>query len=453
VAGGAPGTIVEVRGLFSNVPARKKFLKVPATEFRHIAQTITQMALMNPHVSWTLTHNGKDAMRLPAANDWKNRVAAVLGKEISADMLELNHRRAALVLTGFLSHPAKAKSGRSEQYVFVNRRPVQDFVLAKAVKQGYSHHMEPNRFPAFVLHVSLPADLVDVNVHPRKSEVKFADPSGVFREVVHAVHEALEAVSHTVVDVRQSVIPTAVEGSHPSPFTPSGQREGFDRPTPMQIRQHWQFQQSIAQAATSDTLAVPMPEPALGDWKLLGQLKRCFLLVETEEALLVIDQHAAAEKILYEKILAHAGEGKVQRLLIPLVVEMTAAQFALAMEQQELLGKLGIDIEEFGERTVRLSGVPQDLDVRDSKDFLFGILQDMRDEAFDALPSLDERQQRLAKYAACRGAVKFNDPLTRPEQLQLLVDMRHYHVTACCHGRPVMKKLTVEQLRKEFHRP
>lgn len=435
------GTMVEAKSLFANVPARKKFLKGANTEFRHILSAVVHQALLYPEVAWKLTHNGKSMLNLPAVKDWADRVIMVWGKELAGQMLTLQHQRASLVVTGFLSHPSKAKQSKQDQYVFVNRRAVQDYLLSKAVQQGYSHHMEPGRFPAFVLHVSIAPDLVDANVHPRKTEVRFADPSAVFREVAYAVHKALEAA------VEKTHQPTA-QTHHGHAHTP----QFFTMPS-APTSQPTMFASSVGAAPAAHHHVASVPQAELGDWKLIGQVHRSYLLVETPQGLLVVDQHAAGEKILYEKMLASAGKPKMQKLLVPLVLEFSAKQQALFEAQQEAFASLGIEAEEFGERTVRLTAIPQDLDVSDLKEFLFGVLEDMEGEAFDKVPSLDKRRERVAKYAACRGAIKFNDPLTPQEQIQLLTDVRKYKVVACCHGRPVMIEWSKDELKKHFHRP
>lgn len=440
-AGGAVGTVVEVAGLFHPVPARKKFMKSEATEFRHIHTLVMQQACIHPHVAFKLTHNGETVFDAPAVADWKTRATAILGRDLAKDMLELKHQRASLTVTGFLSHPSQARSRKPDQYIFVNRRPVQDFMLAKAVRQGYSHHLEAHNHPAFILHISIAPDLVDVNVHPRKSEVRFADPSSLFREVYFAVHHALESVATKSVEIGFGGEPFSSSNTPAHGFS-------FDKPTAEQIKSSLIFSQAIA-----STPPLTMPQPAaLGDWKLLGQLHKCFLLVESTDGLLIVDQHAAAEKILYERMTAADGEARKQGLLVPLLVELSPAQFQLVMEDQAVLATIGVDIEAFGPNTVRLTAIPQDMDVRDLKQFFLDLVADMQDEG--KMPNaLHHRRDRLANMAACRGAIKFQDALTHGEQIQLLSDVRRYHITACCHGRPVMKKLSIEQLRKEFHRP
>lgn len=449
------GTMIEAKSLFANVPARKKFLKVANTEFRHILSVVVHQALLFPEVAWKLTHNGKDMLNLPRVNDWADRVAMVWGKEWSGQMLPLQHQRASLIITGFLSHPSKARQSKQDQYVFVNRRAVQDYVLAKAVLQGYAHHIEHGRYPAFVLHVSIAPDLVDANVHPRKTEVKFADPSGVFRETVQAVGKALEAA---VTTAHQPQAPAEHGHNHEHDHTPRSFSFGSSPASPRVHDGLYHaplFSSVVSAAHTGISMAAqaPLTTPELGDWKLIGQTHRSYLLVETQAGLIIVDQHAAAEKILYEKMLAAAGKPKMQKLLVPLVLELSAKQQALFEAQKDTFAALGIETDEFGERTVRLTGIPQDLDVKNLKEFLLGVLEDMEGEAFEKIPSLDQRRQRVAKYAACRGAIKFNDPLTPQEQIQLLADVRRYKVIACCHGRPIMIEWTKDELKKHFHRP
>ncbi len=433
-ASGAVGTSVEVRGLFHPVPARKKFMKSESTEFRHILTLVMQQACIHPHVAFRLVHNGETIFDVRAVADWQARAVDILGRGVAKDMLELKHQRAALVVTGFLSHPSQPRPRKPDQYIFVNRRPVQDFMLAKAVRQGYAHHIEPHSHPAFILHVSIAPDLVDVNVHPRKSEVRFADPSSIFREVYFAVHHALESVSTKSIEMKMGE-------TYPTLSVP----ESLD--TPAQVKSAFVFSQTVASVPP-----VEQQPNQLGDWKLLGQLHKCFLLVESTDGLLVIDQHAAAEKILYERMVERISEVYSQALLVPLVIELTAPQFQSVMEERDTMTELGLDVAEFGPNTIRLAAIPQGMDIRDLKQFFLDLVHDLQEDG-KRPNSLIERRDRVANMAACRGAVKFQDPLTHQEQIQLLTDIRRYNITACCHGRPVMKKLSIDQLRKEFHRP
>lgn len=446
---GPEGTVIEARGLFYTVPARKKFLKAPNTEFRYIAEVFTHQALMLPSVHFKLIHNGKTSADYPAVKKWKTRAEAVLGRDMSKNLIEFSHRRGSLLIEGFLAHPALARQRSNQQYIFVNGRPVKDYILNKAVKDGYHHHIAHGLQPSFVIKISIAPDLVDVNVHPRKSEVKFADPRSVYRELVVGVKEALSAIA---AEPRAMMLDDSSRERRSRQFFQQIQSPRNSDTASMEHSHRLIFEKTVSVGAQHRGDQKEANITDLGDWKLVGQAHNSYIIVQSSEGVLIIDQHAAAEKILYEKLLEHLSEPKKQSLLVPVLVELNAEQLAVISENADLLQALGIEGEEFGGKSYRVTALPQDLDLSDVKRFVFELIDDIRDEGVSKIPSLEERQRKLAKYAACRGAIKFHDPLTVSEQVQLLKDIRRYNVIACCHGRPVMVSLTKSDLNKQFHR-
>lgn len=464
---GTVGTTVEVRGIFHAVPARLKFLKSASTEFRHIVDVVTRQALLHPEVAWKLSHNGKVLFDYPIVSDWKERVQLVLGREVSQDLLTVEHQRASLRIHGFVTHPGRAQKSKDHQFLFVNNRAVQDYLLAKAVRQACDHHIASHLHPGFVLQISIAPDLVDVNVHPRKSEVKFASPSGVFREVMFAVKKSLEHVAERPHQIALTNYETQFDGSTAATYQPAKKqlyRLDSKNPSgrsasPAQIRQQFDFQQKIATHSMNRSVIAKSPVPLsgglhqLGDWKLIGQAHKSFLLVQSEEGIYIVDQHAAAEKILYEKLLQEKGQVKQQKLLVPEVVEFSPTQALLVQQHLKDLDALGLELVEFGANTFQLVAVPQDMPTKDLKEVLSDIIEDLKEYEGKSLPSVEDRQKAVAKMVSCRAAVKFNDVLSLEEQITLLSDIKRLNIVACCHGRPVMIKITRDDLAKTFHRP
>lgn len=452
---GKTGTVIEVKGLFHSVPARKKFLKASSTEYRHVVDVVTAQAMLTPQVSWKLIHNGKTTLDFQSVKDWKDRVVQMLGKELGSNLIEINHQRATLKLTGFISHPSLSQANKKDQYLFVNGRPIRDHVLAKAIKDGYGTHLNAMQHPAFVVQIGIAPDLVDVNVHPRKSEVKFADTSGVYRELVVAVRSALENTSEVAFQSVAEIPKTSMSKPKMSYNLKTSSLSKSSAAPIVSTSSMFSGKPSISQKAFRNTLA-EIPEQSISDSeegvKLLGQIHDSYLVIETETGLMLLDQHAIAEKILYEELLTHLGEQKIQQLLVPVVIDLSAKQVSFVQEHHALLESLGVEGEFFGGNSFRLSGLPQELAVKDIKAFFMQLLDDLEHEGLGKATSLDDRKKRAAKYMACRGAVKFGDKLTKDEQLKLVRDMKEMQIMTCIHGRAAVFELSKEELNKKFHR-
>ncbi len=457
---GITGTTIEVKGLFHFVPARKKFMKSATTEFRHILSIVVNQAMLTPHISWKLTNNGKEVFHYQTVTDWKDRVVDILGKELTDQMIEVKHQRGAFILSGFVLHPSKARDRMTEQYLFVNKRPVSDYMITKAVKEGFHNHIPHQTKPGFVLQVSIAPDLVDVNVHPRKSEVKFADPASVYREVLFGVKNSLNDISADAVQGSSTLFSAPISsGIRRS----QGSSSGFSstKPSSGQINHSNTFSNKMFASSSPVRSQNYQPIADFGShsildeqgWVLMGQAHDSYLIVQTLNGIIFVDQHAVAEKVLFEELIQHLTEPKVQSLLVPALIELSPEQKALVIEHEEALSSVGIEGELFGGNSYRLSGIPQNVKVKEIKTFLKAILDDMSDEAFVKAESLQKRQEELAKMASCRGAIKFGDQLTPQEQVRLLEDMISMNITACCHGRPVMFEIKTDKLNREFQRP
>lgn len=469
-ASGVTGTMIEVKGLFHSVPARKKFMKSGQTEFRHILTTVMNQALLTPDVSWKLTHNQKELLNVKSVPDWRQRVEDLLGKKETDQMIEVKHQRGSLIVSGFIFHPAVARDNLKSQYLFVNKRPVSDYVLNKAIKEGYHNHIPHGAKPGYVLQVSIAPDLVDVNVHPRKSEVKFADPSGVYRELLVSVRTALSTVaanatqgSDAIFTAPKSTSSYTLKSTSSRP-QPSSSSSSFQLPTfsnrssssSFPSQKQMMSSSSIVQKQNLQQFEMPTQKDDLlsqKGWILLGQAHDAYLIVQTNDAILFVDQHAVAEKIIFDQMMAHLDEPKVQSLLVPSLIELSHEQKALVVEYNEVLASLGIEGELFGGNSYQLTGIPQNVKTKDLKNFVLGILDDMSEQDLAKSPSLQKRQEELAKMASCRAAVKFGDGLSIEEQIKLLTDLIEMNITACCHGRPVLFRIDRDKLDREFCRP
>lgn len=424
--GAPPGTVVAVRHLFFNTPARRKFLKSSAREFSLIVDALQRLALAHPEVAFRLTHDGDEVLRF-AAGTPVDRAGAVLGERVVNRSLAVDQRHSDLTITGWLGRPELARAVRRGQYLFVNRRPIASRMLSAAVEQAYEQIIPAGRYPVFAVFLEVPPETVDVNVHPRKLEIRFADDHRVFTAVSRAVREALRAAQLLRSVTAPAATVPAFTGALPlEPMAVTG----------MEVR-------DVAVA----------PQGRLPAMRLLGQLHRTYLLAQGEGGLVVIDQHAAHERVLYERMLAGRRRAAdiAQVLITPQPVALTPGEFALVTEHAEALRALGFGLEPFGERTVLVRGVPQVASATSAERLLRDLLAQAADDA--RLGAADSVLERLTIATACRSAIRAGDPLGPEQMVRLLHDLAATEDPfTCFHGRPTMVILPFEQVERWFLR-
>jgi DNA mismatch repair protein MutL len=426
---GAPaGTTVTVRQLFFNTPARRKFLKSPSREFALITEVVNRAALANPAVAFRVVHEGNDVLRYPAGS-LEDRVAAVLGGETFAGMIAFRHESAGANLTGWVGRPELARAGRRQQYLYVNSRPVANRIMASAVEHAYQQLLPQGRFPLFVLFAGFPLDRLDVNIHPRKLEVRFDDDHRVFGVVARAIRSAL-LDARLVRRVEQAAV---------------------QYPTEISIGQGLSLQADGV--GVREAFPVPIdgtgPLPAM---RLLGQVYGTYLLAQSADGLLVIDQHAAHERVLYERLLQQrvAGAATGQVLVTPIPVELDAWQLPLLRTYGEALEQLGFAFEEFGERTLLLRVVPQ-IAGRSPAAVLKDLLTELAET--EHTKTTESLLERLTIGTACHSAIRAGDVLTMEQMVALVQDLaKTDDPYTCFHGRPTLVSVPLTQLDRWFLR-
>jgi DNA mismatch repair protein MutL len=424
---GAPrGTVVTVRHLFFNTPARRKFLKSPAREFSLIVDALQRLALVHPGVGFRLTHEGDEVARYPAGTPTE-RAAAILGEDVMRQALATSHTVNGVIVHGWLGRPELARGTRRQQYLSVNRRPIHNRMLAAAIEQACEQIIPAGRYPVYALSLDLPRDAVDVNVHPRKLEVRFDDDHRVFTALSRAVRETLRSAQL----LRPATVPASavpvLSGALPLESTPA---------TATEIRE--------AEVTTQGRL------PAM---RLLGQLHRTYLLAQGETGLIVIDQHAAHERVLYERILAvrRREAPTAQALVTPRPLSLSPGEFTLYENHADVLRVLGFDLEPFGEHTVLMRSVPQRAVAGSAEDLLRDLLAQAADDL--RLGAADTLLERLTITTACRSAVRAGDLLSAEQMVRLLRDLAATEDPfTCFHGRPTMVTLPLEQVERWFLR-
>ena len=438
------GTSVEVRDLYFNTPARRKFLKTEATEFAHCEEVFKRAALSRPDVSFTLQHNARTQLQL-AAQDAQNRVSAVLGEDFAAASVMVDEQSAALRLWGMAGLPAYSRGTRDAQYFYVNRRFVRDKVVAHALREAYQDILHHDRHPAFVLFLEIDPAAVDVNVHPTKIEVRFRDARAVHQFVFHALNKALSAsvVEHD-----------ASRAARVNPFvaTAYAAQAGMN----LGVAQPAAFYETLfanqARPQTRTSLNNAKQEiPPLGF--ALAQLQGIYILAQNDKGLVIVDMHAAHERVMYEKLknALDTGTTAMQPLLIPVTFNADKLDVATAEEHGALLRELGFEIAPLGPNALAVRAVPAMLKEADAADLARAVLKDIRE--FGASRTLTERRNELLATLACHGAVRANRILSVNEMNALLREMEATErASQCNHGRPTWFQITVGELDKMFMR-
>jgi DNA mismatch repair protein MutL len=448
----AAGTAIEVRDLYFNTPARRKFLKSEATEYAHCDEAFKRTALARWDTAFSLQHNGRVRWHMkPQTPD--ERIGAILGEDFVAGALGVEESAGAVRLSGFVGSPSSAGATREAQYVYVNGRFVRDRLLAHAIRQAYQDVLHHDRFPSYVLFLELDPAGVDVNVHPTKTEVRFRDSRAVHQFVFHAVSKALS----------RSAAGAGIESSTESALVAAPPTQFFDAPRPF-MRQQPMPLHAAQGTAFYDTLfgspsrAVPAPAEAdepgatpLG--AALAQLAGIYVLAQNEHGLVIVDMHAAHERIMYEKLKDALDSSRVpmQPLLVPIVFNAEALEIATAEEHREVLLQLGFEVAPSSPGTLVVRAVPAMLQDADARALARDVLRELGE--FGASRVLTERRNELLGTMACHAAVRANRRLTLPEMDALLRDMEATERSGQCnHGRPTWHQISVAELDRLFMR-
>ncbi|OOG60123.1 DNA mismatch repair endonuclease MutL [Rhodanobacter sp. C03] len=461
------GTSVEVRDLFYNVPARRKFMRAERTEFAHIDDLLKSLALARGSVEFRLSHNGKPVRVWKAARNEQaelQRVAEVLGEEFPAQSLRIDHAMAGLHLSGWVGLPTASRAQADSQYFYVNGRLVRDRIVAHAVRQAYADVLFHGRHAAFVLYLELDPAGVDVNVHPAKHEVRFREQRLVHDFLFRTLHEALAQTRAGL-----STLPTTelVSASHESYAVPSSASSSASA-WPDQLSQSRLslgvrdaplagYAALLGGSPESSGAQVPMPATEEGETPPLGfaiaQLKSIFVLAENAHGLVLVDMHAAHERITYEKLKSGRACSNLrsQMLLVPLSIAVSAKEAAAAEEHAEALADWGLEMSRSGPATIVVRRIPALLEGADVGQLSRDVLSELAQHGSSR--RLQELENELLSTMACHGSVRAGRRLTIPEMNALLREMEVTERSGQCnHGRPTWIQLSVAELDKLFMR-
>lgn len=499
-AGCPNGTTIVVRDIFFNTPARMKFLKKDVTEGNQVAGIVDRMAISHPEISFRFIRDGKQVLITSGNGDLKSTVYSVLGKEMSDSLMSVDYSFNDMRITGFVSKPTASRKSRAGQYFYINNRIVKSKTAMAALEQAYKNTIMVGRFPACVLNIELNPAQVDVNVHPAKTEVRFANEKPIFDLVYYAVKTAIEN-DRTVKEVEfkenpiyrqesKNVYQNNDNKSFQAKFDffkkkdelPSQQviktkpRENFwqvEAPKPeykiardekpkarVDINIEYEEPEEISTAKSEDApkerdiekvviTDEKDNENIIPNFKLIGEAFKTYLIVEIENELYFIDKHAAHERMNFERFKAQATV-ETQMLLAPVVVNLTKDEFIAISENVELIKKCGFELEEFGESQIIVRAIPSLVDGDSVKDLMLEIAQKLLEHKTDILP---DKIDWIYHSASCRGAVKAGDYTSRQEQemfVKKLLSMPN--IRFCPHGRPVFIKMSKYDIEKQFGR-
>ncbi|MGA9164749.1 MAG: DNA mismatch repair endonuclease MutL [Thiobacillus sp.] len=441
------GTTLDIQDLFFNTPARRKFLKTEATEYAHCAETVRRLALAQPQVAFALTHNGRVQLRLnPEAA--AARIRQVLGEAFESNAIAVEAAAGALRVSGWVIRPGAATASRDGQHVFVNGRYVRDKLIVHALKEAYRDVLHHQLNPAYCLFIGLPPESVDVNVHPSKTEIRFRDSRSVHQFLFHAVERLLAApvMSDAPAETHAQPAPQAYSAGQGAPWQAS---------IPLQVNEAMAFYAPLA-AHPSSGAPVALFEPAHDAPPLgyaLAQLHGVYVLAQNAQGLVLVDMHAAHERVVYEKLKTALDNRAVpaQTLLIPVALTVDARDVAEISPHLDALGAIGFDLSITSPTSVVVRSVPWLLKDADPVELTRAVLHEIAE--FGVARLLAERRNELLATLACHGAVRANRHLTLPEMNALLREMEATERAGQCnHGRPTWFQLSLKELDAMFMR-
>jgi len=436
------GTSIEVKELFFNVPARKKFLKTPYTEFLHITKIFIDLSLANINVSFKLIHNGKDIYNLSAVSDFSDRIKQLFGENVLENNIPIFCEHPHIKISGFIGKPQMSYDSKSKQFLMVNNRPVRDRIINSAVREGFGNLIMHSVSPLYFINITAPFDFVDVNIHPRKEEVKFINSNLIYSLVKNAVSEAL---SKKDLSFRPNV---------PNFYRTEEQKTSFNKPGFINTQENvsdFSFRKTPSSAETLDFYSKLNSDDVI---KIL-QFSNCYILAVINNNLEIYDQHALHERVLYEKFKKAIKDRShfSQVLLTPQILELPEDDFQILSKNIKLFEKVGFDIEISGVRSLKITAIPSFLNTNFSAlmNMLKEFVEDLKDKnVFKEISSMEER---AISIMSCRSAVKAGDVLTYGEALNLIKEgYKLEGVYTCPHGRPFKIKISAKDLEKMFKR-
>ena len=464
--GAGVGTSVIVEDLFFNIPARRKFLRMENTESRHVGEVVEKLALSRPGVRFSFVSNGRHVLGTPGGGDLADAIESIFGGKTREELLPVNYEKDGFKITGYAGKPSLLKSSRQWQTVIVNGRVIASRIIARALDHAYQSQLPKNGYPFAVVVLELDAAQTDVNVHPQKSEIKFSDEQSVYRAVYRAVSDALtEPLRNGMTSAMVRAPSAAQEEQAPRRPPATYQTDIWKQAPPVAMEEVTVYGKQeardffagraalLAEKNLPAVSAAPEEKAASADtceiWPL-GQIARMYIVAQSEESLYLIDQHAAHERILFDRLTAGKDNVPVQELLLPLYLQLPSDEADQALSQKEIFGSLGFDLEAAGPGSLKLTAAPADLASNELEDF---IRQALVFIAGMKKPDPGELRRELVAMASCRAAIKGGQTLNIRQMRELIAQlMNTLHPFTCPHGRPVIIRYSEQELARMFKR-
>jgi DNA mismatch repair protein MutL len=467
-SGEAPGTQIEVRSLFYNLPARRKFLRSENTEASHVQHQLSLQAIGHPNIGFVSIRDQNMMFQAPPAKTLADRIRDLRGSELFEQLLEIRPESAhGIIVSGFIGKVGVSRSTKAEQILFVNGRPVENITIQHGLREGYHTALMKGQYPVTFLFLEMDPEAVDVNVHPAKREIRFREPDTVRNGVAETIRKTLETDRQRwtqsfqkPVETPKTPVRVPLTDSTPALIPPAEQ---------FALRRDWaEFHSSPIDAAPlpvdvpvpsqseqpASTTPVPNYRPGVpNEFKILGVLGKLYILMENEEGLVLVDQHAAHERILFEQLRSQMETEGVptQRLLIPLTVGVTPKDYDWIATNAQALEKMGFALEPFGNSTLKIDGIPQFFRTDDPSVTIRQLVDELR--SMTTTTSRLRMGEDVIARTVCRHAIKANDELHQPEVEKLLRDLMNCELPYCCpHGRPTMIQVGYGELEKKFGR-
>ncbi|MDD2871359.1 MAG: DNA mismatch repair endonuclease MutL [Candidatus Gracilibacteria bacterium] len=485
------GTKIIVENLFYNTPARLNYLKTARTEYNHIYGFLQEISLSYPDVGFEFISDGKQVFKYKSGEDLKTRIYNIYGTEFSQNLLKLDFSMNGISISGYISDPKVSFSNKNRQSLFVNKRVIKSSLIFKAINDAYNRFIPHNMSPAYVLNLTVDPTQVDVNVHPRKLEVRFASEQNIFRAVYHAIQDKLEKVSllHTGGDKNLSAsIDNFTQSSHNfsenkndtginnfnslytkntnTGYTGSGNKFKSYSPytdksasiNQSQIHQALNFSKEILSGKSIGDIeneevfekSSDLHDTPVG--RIIGQAHNSYIIVETNEGIKFLDQHALAERIIYEKLVNNDTGHNVQGLLIGESMALTPKELDILEVNIDSFIDMGFDIQIMPGNIVIINAVPDFIKKENISKVFMGILDDIGSHNFSKSKTLDEVKNKIWAYTACRSAIKFGHKLNLFEMNKLLNDSVMDYSSTCPHGRPVVFDINLQELKDKYER-
>jgi DNA mismatch repair protein MutL len=449
------GTSIEVTDLFFNVPARKKHLKTMQTELRQITELMTKYVLAYPEYTFKLLHHNQEIIFSPSAKPL-DALHTIYGKKIAAAMISVEYTQEDISVSGFISKPTLTRNDKTIQYIFINKRTVKNHIVTKAVYDAYHTLLHLDNHPLFILHVTINPKIIDVNVHPQKAVIRVEKEDELYQALFNAIRHTLDSAQ---------LMPVVEEKPQPTQIMLQKQtivqeeKQSFMKPLSLDLKPQEILEKAlekvneIEQKPISPISSAPVvvkPDNRISTVKLIGKIHNTFYLAENELGLVIIDQHAVHERVLYEKFMQQYFDNAIhiQELLVPEEIEFSPAEMLLVKDNFKALEKLGFQFDEFGKNTMLLRTIPLVLGKHLPKEIVHEILQQLEEKTAITFA----KEEKLIRNA-CRAAVKANDVVHVQEMSSILQELQKCKQPFTCpHGRPTMIQFTIPELEKKFKR-